>query len=46
VLWETIVAGQPEAAADAFTAVHGNMSDILELRGQTAEYEIPAPREE
>jgi DNA-binding MurR/RpiR family transcriptional regulator len=46
VLWETIVAGQTEAAADAFTAVHGNMSDILELRGQTAEYEIPAPREE
>jgi DNA-binding MurR/RpiR family transcriptional regulator len=46
VIWEAIVAGEPEAAAEAFTAVHGNMSEILELRAQTEDYEIPAPPQE
>ena len=40
VLWEAVAAGNPEASAEAFTAVHGNMSEILELRAKTASYEI------
>ncbi len=46
VIWESIVAGEPDTVAEAFTTVHGNMSDILELRGRTAGYEIPAPPED
>lgn len=44
-IWEALVAGQAEMAADAFTKVHSNMAEILELRGATEEYEIPTEDE-
>ncbi|MBN1247502.1 MAG: MurR/RpiR family transcriptional regulator [Anaerolineae bacterium] len=40
-LWEAIVASHVEESAEAFTAVHSHMAEILDLRGQTEEYEIP-----
>lgn len=45
VIWEALVASEVEMAAEAFTAVHGYMADILELRGQTEDYEIPSSPE-
>jgi len=45
VVWEALVAGQPEIAAESFTTVHGNMSEILELRSQTEAYEIKTPED-
>ncbi|MCU0521551.1 MAG: MurR/RpiR family transcriptional regulator [Anaerolineae bacterium] len=41
VVWEAIVAGQVELAAESFTTVHSNMSEILDLRAQTEDYEVP-----
>lgn len=43
VIWESLVGSQVEASADAFTDIYSNMSDILELRGETEDYEIPSP---
>lgn len=40
-LWEALVAGEVDMAGDAFTTVHSNMAEILELRGQTEDYEVP-----
>lgn len=42
VIWEVVLAGNLDSAATAFTTVHGTMSEILELRANTAEYEIPS----
>lgn len=42
VIWEAVVAGEAEASAEAFTAIHGNMAEILELRANTADYELPS----
>ncbi len=41
VVWEAIVAGQVELAAESFTTVHGNMAEILDLRAHTEDYEVP-----
>ncbi len=41
VIWEAIVAGQVELAAESFTTVHSNMAEILDLRAQTEDYEVP-----
>ncbi|MBN1247073.1 MAG: MurR/RpiR family transcriptional regulator [Anaerolineae bacterium] len=41
VVWEAIVAGQVELAAESFTTVHSNMSEILDLRAHTEDYEVP-----
>lgn len=46
VIWEALVASQVEKAAEAFTAVHSNMSEILELRAQTGPFEVPTPNTE
>jgi DNA-binding MurR/RpiR family transcriptional regulator len=43
VIWEALVGTDAEKTADAFTNVHSNMSDILELRSATEDYEIPKP---
>jgi DNA-binding MurR/RpiR family transcriptional regulator len=43
VIWEALVGSEVEAAAEAFTNVNSNMSDILELRSETEDYEIPSP---
>jgi len=40
VIWEALIASRVEKAAEAFTAVHSNMSEILELRGQTKPFEV------
>ena len=40
VIWEALMASRVEKAAEAFTAVHSNMSEILELRGQTKPFEV------
>ncbi len=45
VIWEALVAGEVDMAAEAFTNVHTHMGEILEMRGQTEEYEIPKPSE-
>lgn len=42
-IWEALVGGEVELAADAFTAVHSTMGDVLELRAKTEDYEIPKP---
>ncbi len=46
VIWESLVASEVEMAAEAFTTVHANMAEILDLRGQTEEYEIPTTTED
>jgi DNA-binding MurR/RpiR family transcriptional regulator len=46
VLWEAIVADKLDMTADAFTAAYGNMAEVLELRGQTEAFEIPASENE
>jgi DNA-binding MurR/RpiR family transcriptional regulator len=46
VLWESLAASEVAKAADAFTAVHSNMAEILELRGETEDYEIPSAPED
>ncbi|MGC9347907.1 MAG: MurR/RpiR family transcriptional regulator [Anaerolineae bacterium] len=43
VIWESIVGSEVEASADSFTELYSNMSDILELRSETEDYEIPSP---
>jgi DNA-binding MurR/RpiR family transcriptional regulator len=45
VIWESLVAGEVELTAESFTNVHANMSEILELRANTADYEVQTPED-
>lgn len=45
VLFEALLASSSGIEAEAFTDIHSNMGNILELRAQTAQYEVSAPPE-
>jgi len=43
-LWEALT--KADAVGDDFTAVHDAMSEILTMRAETEEYELPTPEDE
>lgn len=45
VIWEALVGSDLEMSAEAFTTVYSNMGEVLDLRSQTKDYEIPSPDE-